>query len=71
MIEEIGETSDDEENYGEYQDAKGEGDTKRRERAREHKKLNDEVKMGKLSIFDEFFEAARTNRQQKVRLEDG
>jgi hypothetical protein len=71
VIEEIGETSDDEENYGEYQDAKVEGDMKRRERAQEHKKPNDEVKMGKLSIFDEFFEAARTNRQQKVGLEDG
>jgi hypothetical protein len=71
VIEEIGETSDDEENYGEYQDAKVEADMKRRERSQEHKKLNDEVKIGKLSIFDEFFEAARTNRQQKVRLEEG
>ena len=65
VIEEIGETSDDEENYGEYQ-AKVAEMTRRRDASGAHAKQNYERTLGKTSIFDEFFEAARTDKKQIV-----
>lgn len=67
VIEEIGETSDDEENYGEYQDAKIAEVTRKHDASVAHAKQNYERKLGKQSIFDEFFEAARTDRKQVVK----
>ena len=66
VIEEIGETSDDEENYGKYQDAKIAEEEHKRDASAAHAKQNYEAKLEKTSIFDEFFEAARTNKKQVV-----
>jgi hypothetical protein len=71
VIEEIGETSDDEENYGEYQDAKIAEVIRKHDASVAHAKQNYERKLGKTSIFDEFFEAARTDRKFVVKDEDG
>lgn len=67
VIEEIGETSDDEENYGEYQDAKIAEAARKREASVAHKRQNDERNFGRVSIFDEFFEAATTHRKVLVK----
>jgi Poly(ADP-ribose) polymerase catalytic domain len=70
VIEEIGETSDDEENYGEYQDAKIAEVTRKRDASLAHQKQNYETKLGRASIFDEFFEAAKTDRKVLLVKED-
>jgi hypothetical protein len=67
VIEEIGETSDDEENYGEYQDAKIAEVARKHDASVAHAKQNYERNLGKVSIFDEFFEAARTDRKVLVK----
>jgi hypothetical protein len=70
VIEEIGETSDDEENYGEYQDAKVAEVTRKHDTSVAHAKQNYDRKLGKFSIFDEFFEAAGTDRKQIVKQDE-
>lgn len=66
VIEEIAEVSDDDENYGEYQNAKVAEATRRRDAHAAHAKKNYELNMGKTSIFDEFWEAAHLQMQQKI-----
>jgi hypothetical protein len=56
-IEEIGEVSDDEENYGEYQDEKIAEGGRKREQKLGMIKEGYERAVGKLSIFDEYFDA--------------
>ncbi len=63
VIEEIGEVSDDEENYGEYQDAKTAKLTQQHLAHVAHAKRNREINMGKTTIFDEFYEAANQNTE--------
>jgi hypothetical protein len=62
VIEEIGETSNDE-NYSEYQEAKIAEETRKRDASVTYKRQNDERNFGRVSIFDEFFEAATTHRK--------
>lgn len=56
VVDEIGETSDDEEYYGEYHDPKQAAATQKRLAHIARARRNHEAKFGKLSIFDQFFD---------------
>ena len=70
VVEEIGETSDDEENYGEYQDAKVATPAKNLDASAAQKRHNHKLAPGPVSIFGEFFDAAKMGRKVVV-TQDG